>query len=171
MKPTTEGFLEGEITSVDTAKGIGTISFIRKSESKEAEKNEILFQVADLIPGTAITDLNIGTRVSLNTVMSENGPQATSISKIVEADLRENDELIIGPFTGVIRKLRDNGIGFVEIKNEKKDLLFTAKDLRGVTFEDLQIGDTVQIGTIGTAGESNTPRRAHNITIGGKPAA
>lgn len=163
-----EGALEGEITSIDTATGIGVIS-LSKSEAKEAGKNELFFQVADLAPGTEITDLNIGTRVSLNAAMGENGPHASAVSKEIgaaSADRQEHRE-VSGPITGEIQKLNEKGTGFIRL-NSGEVLLFHAKDLSGVTFDDLHEGDTVQIGDIDKI-DANI-RRASNITMGAETA-
>ncbi len=44
--------------------------------------------------------------------------------------------------TGIIKSLKDKGFGFITQEGEK-DLFFHAKDLVGVTFEELHEGDTV----------------------------
>lgn len=46
--------------------------------------------------------------------------------------------------TGTIKTLvADRGFGFIAREGETKDLFFHSKDLSGVTFEELKIGDPV----------------------------
>jgi CspA family cold shock protein len=45
--------------------------------------------------------------------------------------------------TGVIKKKTDKGFGFITVEGQQKDLFFHSKSLVGVTFEELQEGDTV----------------------------
>ena len=45
--------------------------------------------------------------------------------------------------TGTIKKLTDRGFGFIAREGEAKDLFFHSKDLTGVTFDELKVGDTV----------------------------
>jgi len=45
--------------------------------------------------------------------------------------------------TGTIKTLTDKGFGFIAREGEVKDLFFHSKELVGVTFDELQIGDTV----------------------------
>ena len=47
------------------------------------------------------------------------------------------------PMTGKIKTLTGKGFGFIAREGEAKDLFFHAKDLEGVTFEELQVGDTL----------------------------
>ena len=44
---------------------------------------------------------------------------------------------------GTIKVKTDKGFGFISRENEEKDLFFHSNDLNGVTFDELQIGDTV----------------------------
>jgi len=44
---------------------------------------------------------------------------------------------------GTIKTKMDKGFGFISREGESKDLFFHANDLKGVTFDELQIGDTV----------------------------
>jgi len=39
--------------------------------------------------------------------------------------------------------LTDRGFGFISRDGETKDLFFHSKDLNGVTFEELKVGDTL----------------------------
>lgn len=45
--------------------------------------------------------------------------------------------------TGVIKKKTDKGFGFITVAGQDKDLFFHSKSLVGVTFEELNEGDTV----------------------------
>lgn len=44
---------------------------------------------------------------------------------------------------GTIKTKTDRGFGFISREGETKDLFFHSKDLVGVTFDELQIGDVV----------------------------
>lgn len=45
--------------------------------------------------------------------------------------------------TGVIKTLTDRGFGFISREGEAKDLFFHSKELQGVTFDELKVGDAV----------------------------
>ncbi|OGD30690.1 cold-shock protein [Candidatus Azambacteria bacterium RIFCSPLOWO2_02_FULL_46_11] len=46
--------------------------------------------------------------------------------------------------TGTIKTLvADRGFGFIAREGETQDLFFHSKDLSGVTFEELKVGDSV----------------------------
>ncbi|MFA6416520.1 MAG: cold shock domain-containing protein [Candidatus Paceibacterota bacterium] len=45
--------------------------------------------------------------------------------------------------TGTIKTLTDRGFGFIAREGEAKDLFFHSKELVGVIFEDLKVGDAV----------------------------
>ncbi len=45
--------------------------------------------------------------------------------------------------TGVIKKKTDKGFGFITVEGQEKDLFFHSKSLVGVSFEELNEGDTV----------------------------
>ena len=45
--------------------------------------------------------------------------------------------------TGTIKALTDRGFGFISREGETKDLFFHSKELQGVTFDELAVGDTV----------------------------
>lgn len=45
--------------------------------------------------------------------------------------------------TGTIKTLTDRNFGFIAREGEAKDLFFHSKDLNGVAFEDLKVGDAV----------------------------
>ena len=44
---------------------------------------------------------------------------------------------------GTIKTLTERGFGFISREGEAKDLFFHSKELQGVTFEELKVGDTV----------------------------
>jgi len=44
---------------------------------------------------------------------------------------------------GVIKTLTEKGFGFITVDGEEKDLFFHGNELKGVTFEELKIGDRV----------------------------
>lgn len=44
---------------------------------------------------------------------------------------------------GTIKTLTDRGFGFIAREGETKDLFFHSKDLSGVAFDDLKVGDNV----------------------------
>lgn len=44
---------------------------------------------------------------------------------------------------GTIKTKTDRGFGFISREGEAKDLFFHSKDLVGVTFDELQVGDLV----------------------------
>ncbi len=45
--------------------------------------------------------------------------------------------------TGTIKTLTDRGFGFISRDGEAKDLFFHSKELKGVMFEELKVGDKV----------------------------
>ena len=59
--------------------------------------------------------------------------------------------------TGTIKTLTDRGFGFISREGEAKDLFFHSKELNGVTFDELKVGDMVQFEvTQGEKGPSAT---------------
>ncbi|HSW96244.1 MAG TPA: cold shock domain-containing protein [Candidatus Saccharimonadales bacterium] len=44
---------------------------------------------------------------------------------------------------GTIKTKTDKGFGFISREGESKDLFFHSNDLRGVTFDEIQVGDKV----------------------------
>jgi cold shock protein len=44
---------------------------------------------------------------------------------------------------GTIKTKTDKGYGFISREGEEKDLFFHSNDLNGVTFDEIQMGDTV----------------------------
>jgi cold shock protein len=45
--------------------------------------------------------------------------------------------------TGTIKTLTERGFGFIAREGEAKDLFFHSKELNGVTFDELKVGDAV----------------------------
>ncbi len=50
--------------------------------------------------------------------------------------------------TGTIKTLTDRGFGFIAREGEAKDLFFHSKDLNGVTYDELKVGDTVSFEVV-----------------------
>ena len=50
--------------------------------------------------------------------------------------------------TGQIKTLTDRGFGFISRECEAKDLFFHSKELVGVTFDELKVGDTVSFEVV-----------------------
>ncbi len=50
--------------------------------------------------------------------------------------------------TGTIKTKTDRGFGFIAREGETKDLFFHSKDLVGVTFEALQVGQAVTFDVV-----------------------
>jgi CspA family cold shock protein len=44
---------------------------------------------------------------------------------------------------GTIKTLTERGFGFIARDGETKDLFFHSKELKGVTYEELKVGDNV----------------------------
>ena len=49
---------------------------------------------------------------------------------------------------GTIKTKTDRGFGFISREGEEKDLFFHSKDLIGVTFDELQVGDAVSFEVV-----------------------
>ena len=45
--------------------------------------------------------------------------------------------------TGTIKTLTERGFGFISREGEVKDLFFHSKELKGVTYAELKVGDKV----------------------------
>jgi CspA family cold shock protein len=59
--------------------------------------------------------------------------------------------------TGTIKTLTDRGFGFIAREGEAKDLFFHSKELNGVTYEELKVGDTLSFEVVdGPKGPSAT---------------
>ena len=44
---------------------------------------------------------------------------------------------------GIIKTLTEKGFGFITVEGEAKDLFFHSKELQGVTYAELKVGDKV----------------------------
>jgi CspA family cold shock protein len=44
---------------------------------------------------------------------------------------------------GTIKNLTDKGFGFITVDGEEKDLFFHKNELKGVSYEELKVGDRV----------------------------
>lgn len=44
---------------------------------------------------------------------------------------------------GTIKTLTNKGFGFITVEGEEKDLFFHGNELKGVSFEELKVGDKV----------------------------
>ncbi len=51
---------------------------------------------------------------------------------------------------GTIKTLNERGFGFISREGEAKDLFFHSKELNGVQFDDLKVGDNVTFEVIDT---------------------
>jgi CspA family cold shock protein len=61
---------------------------------------------------------------------------------------------------GTIKNLTDKGFGFITIDGEAKDLFFHNSELRGVSFDELKVGDKVSF----EKGESPKGPNAVNVS-------
>ena len=50
--------------------------------------------------------------------------------------------------TGTIKTLTEKGFGFISREGGEKDLFFHSNDLKGVTFNELKVGDTVNFEVV-----------------------
>lgn len=50
--------------------------------------------------------------------------------------------------TGTIKTLTDKGFGFIAREGEAKDLFFHSKELQGVTFDELKVGDNLSFEVV-----------------------
>lgn len=51
---------------------------------------------------------------------------------------------------GTIKTLTTRGFGFISREGETKDLFFHSKELKGVTFDELKVGDKVTFELVDT---------------------
>lgn len=63
--------------------------------------------------------------------------------------------------TGIIKNLTDRGFGFISREGEAKDLFFHSKDLVGVSFDSLKVGEKVSFEVV----EGEKGLAAVNVTI------
>jgi cold shock protein len=61
-----------------------------------------------------------------------------------ETKLRFSNKSIKNNMTGTVKTKTDKGFGFISRDGEEKDLFFHSSELNGVTFDELQIGATVE---------------------------
>lgn len=62
--------------------------------------------------------------------------------------------------TGTVKTKMDKGFGFISREGEQKDLFFHSNDLSGITFDEIQVGDTVTFEVVNGAKGPN----AKNVT-------
>ena len=51
---------------------------------------------------------------------------------------------------GTIKTLTGKGFGFIAREGESKDLFFHSKELQGITFDELKVGDKLTFDVIDT---------------------
>ncbi len=61
---------------------------------------------------------------------------------------------------GTIKNLTDKGFGFITVDGEEKDLFFHGNELKGVSYEELKVGDRVSF----EKGESPKGPNAVNVS-------
>ncbi len=49
--------------------------------------------------------------------------------------------------TGTIKTLTDKGFGFISVEGQEKEVFFHTSALVGVTYDELNVGDTVSFET------------------------
>lgn len=49
--------------------------------------------------------------------------------------------------TGTIKTLTDKGFGFISVEGQEKEIFFHTSALVGVTYDELNVGDTVSFET------------------------
>ncbi|MEK9175140.1 MAG: cold shock domain-containing protein [Patescibacteria group bacterium] len=62
--------------------------------------------------------------------------------------------------TGTVKTKTERGFGFIAREGEVKDLFFHSKDLSGITFDELQVGDVVSFDVV----EGDKGPSAKNVT-------
>ena len=60
---------------------------------------------------------------------------------------------------GVIKTKKDRGFGFISVQGMEKDLFFHSKALVGVTFDELEEGDSVSFET------ENSPKGPNAVNV------
>lgn len=67
---------------------------------------------------------------------------------LVVKETRSGFSLEIINMKGTIKTLTDRGFGFIAREGEVKDLFFHSKDLKGVMFDELKVGDVVSFEVV-----------------------
>jgi len=67
---------------------------------------------------------------------------------IIQIILNDLKNLIYKNMEGTIKTLTERGFGFISREGEAKDLFFHSKELKGVTYDELKVGDTVSFEVI-----------------------
>ena len=62
---------------------------------------------------------------------------------------------------GTIKTKTDKGFGFISCEGREKELFFHSNDLKGVTFDELQVGTAVTFDVV----ESEKGPRAENVAL------
>ena len=62
--------------------------------------------------------------------------------------------------TGTIKTLTYRGFGFITLEGQEKDLFFHSKDLQGVVFDSLKVGDSLSFDVV----EGEKGPSAKNVT-------
>jgi len=61
---------------------------------------------------------------------------------------------------GTIKNLTDKGFGFITVDGEEKDLFFHSNELKGVSYDELKVGDRLSF----EKGESPKGPNAVNVS-------
>lgn len=86
-------------------------------------------------------------------------PRCATIT-ILEIEVGVSEENLVNTMTGTIKTLTDKGYGFIAREGEAKDLFFHSKDLQGVMYEDLRVGDVLNF----EVAETEKGLSAKNVT-------
>ena len=62
---------------------------------------------------------------------------------------------------GTVKTKTEKGFGFISREGEEKDLFFHSSDLNGVTFDELQVGATVEFDVV----EGDKGPSAKNVKV------
>lgn len=66
----------------------------------------------------------------------------------MRSDFYNSSEASYKIMTGTIKTLTPKGFGFIAREGETKDLFFHSKELNGVTYDELKVGDAVTFDVI-----------------------
>ena len=69
---------------------------------------------------------------------------AITLRAVVEPLANNNKNMM----KGTIKTLTDRGFGFISREGEAKDLFFHSKELQGVAFDELKVGDQVTFDVV-----------------------